>query len=166
MARRKEEHLAGADASLFVHSDGGTAMLTGDEVYRDPALAQAAWEHVRAATWRHPDRQSMWPPIGAVRWDGITTHTRAASPKSRDWHPGMVSVAVRRDTAAVARFRHARPRAARTISDELDRYVADLEGLARIAETLGDERNELGYAHAARTAWSTWEIPALRKART
>jgi len=147
------------DGDLFLDTDGVTPFLDGDEVYENVFLARAAWEESRVVSWEHPFRV-IWPPKGAVVYDGITELTQRQHPTRRgqEWRLAEMRKAVEADIASVETFRREHPTEAAEISGSLNDYVGDLRYLLALAQQLGRTRNESGYVPALTHAWGTYEV--------
>lgn len=119
--------IAGELGDLFVETDGVRPLwdTQATEVFPDAEVAAAAWERARVRTWRHEDREWVWPPAGAI-YDGLVSRTERCVSASRE----RLSAAVEADLADLASFRRERPDAAAQIADELDEYAHALELLA------------------------------------
>jgi len=162
MSRRRREskrrHPAGPHGDLFQDSDGVTPLFDGDIPYAYPnrVLARAAWEECRVDTWARPSR-GIWPPCGAVVYDGITEHARFPAGETR---PAAIGAAVEADVASVVAFRENEPAKAATIAEALDRYLADLDMVRNLAEQLGADESctDVGYVLALRRAMSDYEM--------
>jgi len=161
--RRQGKRRRAVDPELFLNSDGMAPFFTGDDIFENAFLARAAWEQVRAQTWCS-DIRGIWPPYAATVYDHITQHTHSQHPTSRGtaWDLEIFCAAVEVDVASVAAFRENEPAKAATIVEALDDYLADLGMLRSLAEQLGDDRSEFGYAHVLRNAWSDFEIRRRR----
>src|ERR1051326_4522047 len=139
--RRPSEEIA----ALFVHSDGLTPNLTGDPVFENAFLARAAWRAHRVQAWRHPWRDPMWPPHGAIAWDKISAQLTGVViwpplPDHRSrWTVSHYRRAYKTDVASVARFRAQDPEAALEVVDELDEYVTELHHHVEMAEAVAGD---------------------------
>jgi len=162
---RVRRHPAGPHGDLFLLSDGVTAFFAGDTDYEYPNvfLARAAWEECRASTWGAIPNRGIWPPMGAVVYDGITEHTHGQHPTSRGrrWDLDIFLAALELDVESVATFRREEPAKAATIVEALDEYLADLGVLRSLAEQLGDLVGEGGHRAALRNAWVDYEVRRL-----
>jgi hypothetical protein len=154
---------AGEDGALFLDGDGVSPMLDGDDVYDNVFLARGAWQLVRADTWRHPWREEMWPPEGAIVYDGITADARRYRPGlgPHDGWLEKVRAAVEADIASVERFRQNNPEAAAEVADELDEYVDDLRGLLALAGSRPPATSQFSGGEFS-VAWSKFQMPAQR----
>ena len=128
-------------ASLFLDSDGVTALWDGEETFDNALLARAAWQGVRLATWSHSDRDRR-PPAAAVIYDGIGDALVSSPPgPGRHWTLDGAREAFEHDVASIEAFYRSAPRAAVEIADELDAYRADLRTLLAIAEEVPNDPN-------------------------
>jgi hypothetical protein len=165
---KRRAPLTGEDGLLFLFDDGVHPLI--DRGPGDPPYtvfeAPAVWERVRVQVWRN-ELRDLWPPMGAVVYDGICDATQRFRPHAPFvaneftdsrygavpgteviWSVDQVRRAVDEDVASVEAFRRAKASAAAEITDELNVYLEDLNVLLAIAET-GLE--------GATSAWSHYE---------
>jgi hypothetical protein len=172
---KRRGSLRGSMGDWFLLDDGVHLMLDPDprEHLYTIFEARSIWETVRVEVWRDPLRD-LWPPVAALKYDGITETTKGRRPgrpwppygwdgkrygpigEPIVWTPGRVREAVEADVASVEAFREAKPAAATEIADELELYVRDLGVLLTISEQHGDEL-EGDVPHVASSAWSNFE---------
>ena len=174
---KRRANLRGGCGTWFLFDDGVDVLLgrgPGDPHF-SVFEARAIWEQVRPEVWRD-ELRSLWPPVAALRYDGITETTKARRPGRPwppygwdpvtkrygpigdpvTWTPELVREAVEADVASVEAFRKAKPAPAKEIAEELEAYVRDLGVLLTISEQHGDEL-EGDHPHVAAAAWSNFE---------
>lgn len=159
-SNKRRAPLTGTSGMRFLIDDGAHVMF--DWHFPNPKYtvfeARAIWEQVRTEIWRH-DLRDLWPPGGALAYDGITKRTERACPSGPDFPIEKTRAAVEADLASVEAFRAAKPKAAAEIADELDAYAQDLRTLLALAEEgVKEEPNEFGYHESLRWAWIRFEM--------
>jgi hypothetical protein len=172
---RQRVPLNGDSGTRFLFDDGVDVLL--DWYPPNPTYsifeARAVWEQVRTVTWRH-ELRDLWPPVAALRYDGITQLTKAQRPHrpyrkttwtaeepvradtDTVWTLEGLREAVEADVASVEAFRQAKPTAAAEIAEELDGYVEDVRMLLTLMEQGSDVPDDESLP-ARGEAWSRYE---------
>jgi hypothetical protein len=145
VARRRSaiaaERVAEGDGGLFLYTDGLSGVFDDDDAFPDVESARAAWQTVRAAIWAHPDRDTVFPPPGAVH-DGLSSRVQrlgfVRGPGTVQRQRQVVIDAYRDDAVAdladVQQLRRERPTAARQVAAQLEEYDAALRRLLEVLE--------------------------------